>query len=146
MATFYSQNDKRWKDIPVRNGLTIGISGDNKPVGCLLDVLAYVFSVIGGLDITPDVVLAYAKSHSLIDNNGYLNWKIVELFTEGKVKYYPTDPGRAKFIITEVRFGDQHFVGYRKSDHTITDPWDGKRKAANPYFAKYPVISWRYIK
>jgi hypothetical protein len=146
MATFYSQNDPRWKDIVVRKGLTIGQSTGSKPVGCLLDALSYPLSIISGFDITPDMLLAYAKSHSLIDLKGYLKFAIIEQITGGKLKYYPSDPGYAKFILAEVKFGEQHFVGYRKSDNTIRDPWDGKQKDAKSYFAKYPVISWRYLK
>lgn len=146
MPTFYSQNDPRWKDIVIRKGLTIGTSPGNKPAGCLLDILAYIFSSISGLDITPDMVLAYAKSQSLLDLHGNLNWEIVKKITNGTFKYVSSDDGHVKFIIAEVKFGKQHFVAFKRSDKTIRDPWDGKQKDANSYFAKYPIISWRYLK
>jgi hypothetical protein len=138
MATFYSQLDPRWKNIPMRGSITIGSDG------CFLTCLAYVFSSWSGLDITPDMVLAYAKSQSLLSLKGEINWEIVSKMTNKELKA-TTDPKGAKYIMAYVKLGKGHLVGYRKSDNTITDPLDGKRKAASPFFKKYPVISWRYI-
>lgn len=139
MATFYRQTDPRWKDVRIAAGKTMGSHG------CYIDVISYMIASYLGCDFQPGTFARWCLDNGMIDKNGNLSWAAISKFTEGKLQYSATESG-AKFIMAEVALAAGHFVGFRKSDNTVLDPLDGKRKAAKAYFAKYPVKSWRYIK
>lgn len=139
MATFYKQTDLRWKDVRIAQGKTIGSHG------CYITVIAYMIASYTGCDIQPGTFARYCLDNGMVDKNGNLSWAAIGKFTGGRLQYSATEKD-AKFIMAEVALSDGHFVGYRKSDNTVLDPLDGKRKAGKAFFAKYPVKSWRYIK